>query len=177
MSFDFMWTESFLSSKLRLRHASLIPWTYIHVSQPSSVSSFSSSSSRDERLVAGSAVVATFGFLVALGAFGFFVGFGALGFLVGFGAFGFFVGFGAFCFFALASFSAAFFALASEKQVQKRNKHSVILNQYRTKEGMKHTAALLGCVNFYCQVLAFHFFYSLLVSTHVFIETTPINQV
>lgn len=66
-------------------------------------------------VVNGSAVVATFGFLVALGAFGFFVGFGAFGFLVGFGALGFFVGLGAFCFFALASFSAAFFALASQK--------------------------------------------------------------
>lgn len=68
-------------------------------------------------------MVVAFGFLVALGAFGFFVGFGGLGFLVGFGAFGFLVGLGAFCFFALASFSAAFFALASERGV-KRGKHS-----------------------------------------------------
>lgn len=59
-------------------------------------------------------MVVIVGFVVVLGAFGFFVGFGALGFLVGFGGFGFLVGFGAFCFFALASFSAAFFALASE---------------------------------------------------------------
>lgn len=62
--------------------------------------------------------VVAFGFLVALGAFGFFVGFGALGFFVGFGAFGFFVGLGAFCFFALASFSAAFLALASERKIE-----------------------------------------------------------
>lgn len=73
-------------------------------------------------VVMGSAVVAAFGFLVALGAFGFFVGFGAFGFLVGFGALGFFVGLGAFCFFALASFSAAFFALASQKWVKKKEK-------------------------------------------------------
>lgn len=66
-------------------------------------------------LVCGCAVVVAFGFLVGLGAFGFFVGFGGLGFLVGFGGFGFFVGLGAFFFFALASFSAAFFALASDR--------------------------------------------------------------
>lgn len=65
----------------------------------------------------GCTVVVVFGFLVALGPFGFFVGFGALGFLVALGALGFFVGLGAFCFFALASFSAAFFALASERWV------------------------------------------------------------
>lgn len=63
----------------------------------------------------GSGVVVGFGFLVGLGTFGFFVGFGGLVFLVGFGGFGFFVGFGVFCFFALASFSAAFLALASER--------------------------------------------------------------
>lgn len=81
------------------------------------MSSFSSSSSRDGRLPSGCAVVVVvvvFGFFVALGAFGFFVGFGGLGFLVGLGGLGFLVGFGAFCFFALASFSAAFFALASD---------------------------------------------------------------
>lgn len=59
-------------------------------------------------------MVVAFVFLVGFGAFGFLVGFGALGFLVGFGGFGFLVGFGAFCFLALASFSAAFFALAAE---------------------------------------------------------------
>lgn len=63
-------------------------------------------------------MVVAFSFLVGLGAFGFFVGFGGLGFLVGLGGFGFFVGFGAFCFFALASFSAAFLALASERQIE-----------------------------------------------------------
>lgn len=86
---------------------------HVRVSQPISVVSFSSPPPTDGRSVLGCAVVAPFGFLVALGAFGFFVGFGAFGFLVGFGGLGFFVGFGAFCFFALASFSAAFFALAS----------------------------------------------------------------
>lgn len=50
-----------------------------------------------------------FGFLVGFGGFGFLVGFGGLGFFVGFGGLGFLVGFG---FLALASFSAAFFALA-----------------------------------------------------------------
>lgn len=85
---------------------------YIHVSKPSSISSFSSSSSTEGRLTSGFAVVVVFGFLVGLGALGFFVGFGGLGFLVGFGGLGFLVGLGAFCFFALASFSAAFFALA-----------------------------------------------------------------
>lgn len=79
---------------------------------------FSSSLSTEAGLVAGSEVVVAFGFLVGLGAFGFFVGFGGLGFLVGFGGFGFFVGFGAFCFFALASFSAAFLALALERQIE-----------------------------------------------------------
>lgn len=55
---------------------------------------------------------------MGLGTFGFFVGFGGFGFLVAFGGFGFFVGFGAFCFFALASFSAAFLALASGRQIE-----------------------------------------------------------
>ena len=92
-------------------------YVHLHVSQPSSSSNLSSSSSREGCLGSGCVVVTTFGFLVALGALGFFVGFGALGFLVGFGGFGFLVGLGAFCFFALASFSAAFFALASERWV------------------------------------------------------------
>lgn len=61
----------------------------------------------------GCLVVAALGFLVALGVLGFLVAFGALGFLVGFGALGLLVGFGDFCLFALASFSAAFLALAS----------------------------------------------------------------
>lgn len=56
------------------------------------------------------------GFLVGLGALGFFVGLGGFGFLVGFGGLGFLLGFGPFCFFALASLSAAFFALASGRQ-------------------------------------------------------------
>lgn len=85
------------------------------MSQILPVTGSSSLCPRDELAVTGSAVVVAFGFLVALGAFGFFVGFGAFGFLVGFGALGFFVGLGAFCFFALASFSAAFFALASRR--------------------------------------------------------------
>lgn len=94
---------------------------YIRVNQPSSISSLSSSSSREVRLVSGCIVVVVFvfGFLVALGAFGFFVGFGGLGFLVGFGGFGFLVGLGAFCFLAFASLSAAFFALASERGVKR----------------------------------------------------------
>lgn len=73
--------------------------------------SFSFSFSSEGVWRSGCTVVVVLGF----GAFGFFVGFGGFGFLVGFGGFGFLVGFGAFCFFALASFSAAFFALASEK--------------------------------------------------------------
>lgn len=86
---------------------------YIRLSQPSSISSFSSSSSGEVGgLDSGGAVAATFGFFVGLGTLGFLVAFGALGFLVGLGGLGFLVGFGAFCFFALASFSAAFFALA-----------------------------------------------------------------
>lgn len=89
------------------------PSEYLHVS--SSVKIFSSSLITEGGWVCGSEVVLAFGFLVGLGAFGFFVGLGGLGFLVGFGGFGFFVGFGAFCFFALASFSAAFFALATER--------------------------------------------------------------
>lgn len=83
------------------------------MSGPSSISGFSFSSSREGGWISGCIVGVVMGFLVGLGAFGFFVGFG---FLVGFGSFGFFVGFGAFCFFALASFSAAFFALAVEKR-------------------------------------------------------------
>lgn len=98
---------------------------YIHVSQPSSISSFSSSSSRDGSLTVGCAVVVVFGFLVGLGAFGFFVGFGGLGFLVGLGGLGFLVGLGAFCFFALASFSAAFFALALERWVKREKRAGI----------------------------------------------------
>lgn len=52
-----------------------------------------------------------FGFLVGFGGLGFLVGLGGLGFFVGFGGLGFLVGFG---FLALASFSAAFFALARQ---------------------------------------------------------------
>lgn len=123
MPSDQTWTENvrLSSSTTRLQCSCevIIGMTkmnvYIRVSQPSSISSFSSSSSSEGRLLSGCAVVVAFGFLVALGAFGFLVGFGALGFLVGFGGFGFLVGFGAFCFFAFASFSAAFFALASDR--------------------------------------------------------------
>lgn len=91
------------------------PTEYLHVS--SSVKIFSSSLITVGGWVCGSEVVVAFGFLVGLGAFGFFVGLGGLGFLVGFGGFGFFVGFGALCFFALASFSAAFLAFASEREM------------------------------------------------------------
>lgn len=93
------------------------PTEYLHVS--SSVRIFSSSLVTEGGWVCGSEVVVVFGFLVGLGAFGFFVGLGGLGFLVGFGGFGFFVGFGALCFFALASFSAAFLALASEREMER----------------------------------------------------------
>lgn len=85
-------------------------------------------------------MVVAFGFLVDFGAFGFFVGFGGLGFLVGFGGLGFLVGLGAFCFFALASFSAAFFALASERRVN-RVKTFSYLKPVCIKEGMRHKAA------------------------------------
>lgn len=92
------------------------PTEDLHVS--SSVKIFSSLIT-EGGWVCGSEVVVAFGFLVGLGAFGFFVGLGGLGFLVGFGGFGFFVGFGALCFFALASLSAAFLALASEREMER----------------------------------------------------------
>lgn len=98
---------------------------HVRESQILLVTSSSPLPAMDGLVVTGGVVVATFGFLVALGAFGFFVGFGALGFLVGFGALGFLVGLGAFCFFALASFSAAFFALASQRRVKKEENSSV----------------------------------------------------
>lgn len=82
----------------------------------------------------GDKVVVAFSFLVGLGTFGFFVGFGALGFLVGFGGFGFFVGFGAFCFFALASFSAAFLALALERQIEGERAKEREIDRYRDLE-------------------------------------------
>lgn len=97
-----------------------VPTEYLHVS--SSVEVFSSFLITEGDWVCGSEVVVAFGFLVGLGAFGFFVGLGGLGFLVDFGGFGFFVGFGALCFFALASFSAAFLALASEREMRERKK-------------------------------------------------------
>lgn len=94
------------------------PQEYLRVT--TSVKVFSSSLSTESGSVRGSEGVVAFGFLVGLGTFGFFVGFGGLGFLVGFGGLGFFVGFGTFCFFALASFSAAFLALACERGTKER---------------------------------------------------------
>lgn len=105
------------------------PREYLRVT--TSVKIFSSSLSTEGGSVCGSEVVVAFGFLVGLGAFGFFVGFGGLGFLVGFGGFGFFVGFGAFCFFALASFSAAFLALASERQIEGERAKERKIDRYR----------------------------------------------
>lgn len=94
------------------------PHEHLRVTTSVKIFSSSSSLSTEGGSVWGREVVVAFSFLVGLGAFGFFVGFGGLGFLVGLGGFGFFVGFGAFCFFALASFSAAFLALASERQIE-----------------------------------------------------------
>lgn len=105
------------------------PQGYLRVT--TSVNIFFSSLSTEGGLVCGSEVVVAFGFLVGLGAFGFFVGLGALGFLVAFGGFGFFVGFGAFCFFALASFSAAFLALASERQIEGERAKEREIDRYR----------------------------------------------
>lgn len=68
--------------------------------------------------MSGCAVVVLFAFLVGLGAFGFLVALGGLGFFVGLGGLGFLVGLGPFCFLALASFSAAFFALALETRIK-----------------------------------------------------------
>lgn len=106
------------------------PTEYLHVS--SSVKIFSSSLITEGGWVCGSEVVVVFGFLVGLGAFGFFVG---LGFLVGFGGFGFFVGFGALCFFALASFSAAFLALASEREMEREKERESIRDRITNRNG------------------------------------------
>lgn len=105
------------------------PQEYLRVTAPV----FFSSLSTEGGSVGGVEGVVAFGFLVALGAFGFFVAFGALGFLVAFGAFGFFVGLGAFCFFALASFSAAFLALASERKIEgeREQKRGREIDRYR----------------------------------------------
>lgn len=73
------------------------------------------------------------GFLVGFGGLGFLVGFGALGFLVGLGGLGFFVGLGAFAFFALASFSAAFFALACEEKTERAHVH--LRKDHEEKQG------------------------------------------
>lgn len=86
-----------------------VRFIYIHVSHPNT-----SSSSITGFLVGVVVVFCAFGFLVGFGGLGFFVGFGGLGFFVGLGGFGFFVGLG---FLALASFSAAFFALACERKL------------------------------------------------------------
>lgn len=84
------------------------------MSQSNSKGNFSSSFTAG-LLVDVVVVFCVFGFLVGFGALGFFVGFGGLGFFVGFGGFGFFVGLG---FLALASFSAAFFALACKRKLR-----------------------------------------------------------
>lgn len=90
-------------------------------------------------------VVLALGFLVGLGAFGFFVGFGGLGFLVGFGGFGFFVGFGAFSFFALASFSAAFLALASGREIKRGREIEKKLFETHTRDRITHGSVFSGC--------------------------------
>lgn len=112
---------------------------YVHLSNPSSVWIFFSSSRvgfLDGELAFSfssyfGVAFTTLGFLVGFIGLGFLVGFGGLGFLVGFGGLGFlvglgfFVGFGglgalvglgAFGFFALASFSAAFFTLSCAEE-------------------------------------------------------------